>query len=71
MAAKMSRSIVEFIPWDAESAEHIERLVQQRVDCGWHAGLVDGPWKEAQQAGTKCIYWIVSSFVICGWLCFD
>ncbi|KAK7211796.1 hypothetical protein V2G26_018974 [Clonostachys chloroleuca] len=56
-----TRTIVEFIPWDAESPEHIQRLIQQRVDCGWHSGLVDGPWKEAHQAGTKCIYWIVLS----------
>ncbi|VUC25832.1 unnamed protein product [Clonostachys rosea] len=61
MTAKVSRTIVEFIPWDAESTEHIERLIQQRVDCGWHSRLVDGPWKEAQQAGIKCIYWIVLS----------
>lgn len=65
-----TRTIVEFIPWDAESPEHIQRLIQQRVDCGWHSGLVDGPWKEAHQAGTKCIYWIVGPFVNSEWLYF-
>ncbi|KAL2755368.1 hypothetical protein ACRALDRAFT_1064493 [Sodiomyces alcalophilus JCM 7366] len=46
------------IPWDPESDEHVERLVQQRIACGWNADKVASEWKEDQLAGRKCIYWI-------------
>lgn len=56
----MSRIAVELVPWDPESQEHAERLIEQRIACGWHADKVEGPWRDAQRAGTKCIYWVVS-----------
>ncbi|SPO04643.1 uncharacterized protein DNG_07328 [Cephalotrichum gorgonifer] len=54
----MSGTTVTLIPWDPESAEHSERLIEQRIACGWHADQVKGSWREAQRAGTKCIYWL-------------
>lgn len=56
----MSRTSVELIPWDAESSEHADRLIEQRIACGWHADKVEGQWREEQKAGSKCIYWLVS-----------
>lgn len=50
----------EFIPWDPKSQRHVDRLIEQRIDCGWHEEKPAGAWKDAQLAGTKCIYWIVS-----------
>ena len=57
----MTRTKVELVPWDPESHEQADRLIQQRIACGWHSDLVEGPWKEGQKAGTKCIYWMVGS----------
>lgn len=51
---------VALIPWDPESPEHIQRLIDQRIDCGWHAEMPAGPWRKLQAQGTKCIYWLVS-----------
>lgn len=59
----MSRIAVELVPWDPESPEHAERLIEQRLVCGWHADKVEGPWRKAQIDGTKCIYWVVSPCV--------
>lgn len=56
----MSRTTVELIPWDAESGEHADRLIEQRKACGWHSDKVEGQWREEQKAGSKCIYWLVS-----------
>ncbi|CRK16426.1 hypothetical protein BN1723_011499 [Verticillium longisporum] len=53
-------STVALVPWDPLSPEHIDRLTQQRVDCGWHIDKPSGAWKEAQQGGIKCIYWLQS-----------
>ncbi|KAF3344593.1 Putative serine carboxypeptidase [Verticillium dahliae VDG2] len=53
-------STVALVPWDPLSPEHIDRLTQQRVDCGWHIDKPSGAWKEAQQGGIKCIYWLPS-----------
>ncbi|MCJ1472643.1 hypothetical protein MMC13_001292 [Lambiella insularis] len=46
------------IPWDPESADHVERLFQQRVACGWNMDLVE-EWRVKQREGTKAIHWIV------------
>ncbi|KAL2114008.1 hypothetical protein VUR80DRAFT_1304 [Thermomyces stellatus] len=54
----MSRTTVELIPWDHESREHRDRLIDQRIACGWHSDKVQGEWKDEQRAGAKCIYWL-------------
>ncbi|KAI9148211.1 hypothetical protein HJFPF1_12038 [Paramyrothecium foliicola] len=54
----MAKPTVTLIPWDPESPEHIDRLVQQRLRCGWHYLRVHEQWRDAHLAGTKCIYWL-------------
>lgn len=58
---RTARSVVDFVPWDAESTEHIDRMVAQRIDCTWDIDKPAGPWKEAVQKEIKCIYWLVST----------
>lgn len=53
------KSEVILIPWDTTSTEHVDRLVQQRIACGWDHQAVQG-WKAAQEAGTFNLQWIVS-----------
>ncbi|EFQ30162.1 hypothetical protein CGRA01v4_00457 [Colletotrichum graminicola] len=53
----MSSTRVTLIPWDPESADHITRMVDQRIACGWDANLVP-EWQGWQRSGFKCIYWI-------------
>lgn len=50
---------VILIPWDPESPEHVERLYQQRVACGWCLSDVEEIWRDAQRRGKKAIHWIV------------
>lgn len=57
---KSGRAVVDLVPWDHESKEHIQRLIEQRIACKWDAEYVEGPWVEEQRAGDKCIYWLVS-----------
>ncbi|CAM1502189.1 Fc.00g041730.m01.CDS01 [Cosmosporella sp. VM-42] len=56
-----SGSQVQLIPWDPESTDHVERLVEQRVECGWHHDKVKPVWRGEQTFGIKCIYWITVS----------
>lgn len=46
------------VPWDPNSPEHVNRIYEQRVQCGWDKHLVEG-WKERQVSGQKSIFWIV------------
>ena len=50
---------IMLIPWDPENAEHIERLYNQRVACGWNSDMIE-KWKDMQRDGKKAIHWIVS-----------
>lgn len=59
VAMKPARVTAGLVPWDPESPDHINRLIEQRIDCGWDKDKPDGPWKKAQLEGRKCIYWIV------------
>ncbi|CAG2000994.1 unnamed protein product [Fusarium graminearum] len=45
------------VPWDPSSTEHVNRIYEQRVQCGWDKQRVDG-WKTKQTSGEKCIFWI-------------
>ncbi|KAH7176422.1 hypothetical protein EDB81DRAFT_850327 [Dactylonectria macrodidyma] len=53
-----SASQVRLIPWDPDSKEHVDRLFEQREDCGWDSEKVDPLWRDRQRSGTKCIFWI-------------
>jgi ribosomal protein S18 acetylase RimI-like enzyme len=54
----MAKPSVVLIPWDPASQQHIDRMVEQRRTCGWHAQRVPVQWRDAHLAGTKCVYWI-------------
>lgn len=57
---KSSKFQVLLIPWDPTSSEHVQRLVQQRITCGWDYEAVEG-WKAAQGSGELNLQWIVST----------
>jgi hypothetical protein len=58
-AVKSGYSHVDLIPWDADSAEHVERMVQQRIACGWKEDKVES-WKLLQRQGKTTLQWVVS-----------
>ena len=57
---KSSKPQVLLIPWDPASPEHVQRMVQQRIACGWDQEAVEG-WKAAQESGKLNLQWIVSN----------
>jgi hypothetical protein len=58
---KSSKSQVSLIPWDPTSPGHVQRLVQQRIACGWDDEAVEG-WVPTQESGKLNLQWIVSKF---------
>ncbi|KAI0014457.1 hypothetical protein F4779DRAFT_559910 [Xylariaceae sp. FL0662B] len=59
MASKHAWKI-ELFPWDHSSPEHVERMYDQRVACGWRADEVPS-WIESAKKGGRIFYWIVFS----------
>ena len=57
MAAKL-QSLVELIPWDFTSPEHLDRMHEQRVACGWAADDI-ASFVEFSQKGDMVYYWAV------------
>ncbi|KAF2971532.1 hypothetical protein GQX73_g1934 [Xylaria multiplex] len=57
MASKHAYKI-EIIPWDHLSPEHVKRMHDQRVACGWRADEVL-EWAESAKRGGKTFYWAV------------
>jgi hypothetical protein len=55
---KSAPANVDLIPWDPESPEHVERMVQQRIACGWKDKEV-GKWKRLQREGVIALQWVV------------
>ncbi|WKT42325.1 hypothetical protein QSH57_007161 [Fusarium oxysporum f. sp. vasinfectum] len=55
----MAKPTVTLIPWDPNSPEHVRRMVEQRIICGWQASTVPTEWKDGHINGTKCVYWII------------
>ncbi|KAI5868441.1 hypothetical protein GGS23DRAFT_30907 [Durotheca rogersii] len=51
---------VELIPWDHQNPDHVERLYDQRVACGWRSDEVP-LWVESAKKGGKIFFWIVLS----------
>ncbi|KAI4595179.1 hypothetical protein KJ359_007155 [Pestalotiopsis sp. 9143b] len=49
---------VTLIPWDPESADHVERLRLQRIACGWKVQQVDN-WRDSQRSGDIGMHWVV------------
>ncbi|KAI1248406.1 hypothetical protein MGN70_009604 [Eutypa lata] len=46
------------IPWDPDSPEHVDRLVQQRIACGWKKEYVEN-WQDQQREGKIGLHWLV------------
>ncbi|KAJ4044356.1 hypothetical protein NW763_011228 [Fusarium oxysporum] len=55
----MAKPTVTLIPWDPNSPEHVRRMVEQRIICGWQASTVPTEWRDGHINGTKCVYWII------------
>ncbi|RAL67887.1 hypothetical protein DID88_008612 [Monilinia fructigena] len=53
-----SKPQIVLIPWDPNSPEHVERLIQQRISCGWDHEHVES-WRKAQESGKLNNQWIV------------
>ncbi|KAE9381843.1 hypothetical protein N431DRAFT_320565 [Stipitochalara longipes BDJ] len=53
-----SKPRVQLIPWDPASPEHVERLVQQRITCGWDSEAVPS-WIEKQVSAVFNLSWLV------------
>ncbi|EOO03140.1 hypothetical protein UCRPA7_1377 [Phaeoacremonium minimum UCRPA7] len=53
-------SKVTLIPWDYESEQHAERMVAQRIACGWRSDEVE-LWRDLGRKGIKEYYWIEAS----------
>ncbi|KAI2637173.1 hypothetical protein GGS26DRAFT_547602 [Hypomontagnella submonticulosa] len=51
---------IELIPWDHLSPEHVQRMYDQRIACGWRAEEVPD-WIEAAKRGGKIFYWALLS----------
>lgn len=54
---------VDLIPWDPDSSDHVERMIQQRVACGWKQDHVEA-WRDYQRDGKLVFYWIVSTYTL-------
>ncbi|KAI8956259.1 hypothetical protein F4801DRAFT_7859 [Xylaria longipes] len=57
MASKHAWKI-EIIPWDHSSPEHVQRMINQRIACGWRADEVR-EWVESAEMGGRTFYWAV------------
>jgi hypothetical protein len=57
---KSSKPLFLLIPWDTASPEHVQRLVQQRIACGWDYDAVE-EWKRRHESGNLNLQWIVST----------
>ncbi|KAJ4027047.1 hypothetical protein NW752_002008 [Fusarium irregulare] len=57
MPSATQKDQIVLVPWDPASAQHVKRLYEQRVQCGWDKQRVEG-WREKQTTGRKCIFWI-------------
>ena len=55
----LAKPQIDLLPWDPNSKEHVERLYQQRVACGWNKDAVD-KWCGLQRDGQIALHWVVS-----------
>ena len=56
------RQSVILIPWDPDSAEHVDRMVAQRIACGWKQAYVEA-WRQLQREGKIGLHWIVNTCI--------
>ncbi len=62
-AQKSARSKVVLVPWDPDSDQHVQRLYEQRVACGWKQDKVE-VLRSSQREGRMAIHWVVSNFLL-------
>lgn len=60
---KKPKTVVDLVPWDPESQDHVERMYHQRVACGWKSDYIE-KWKELQREGKTTLQWVVCLFSI-------
>jgi 7-cyano-7-deazaguanine synthase in queuosine biosynthesis len=56
---KSSTAQIQLIPWDPESPAHVERMIQQRIACGWKHDKIEG-YRDLQREGKVTLQWVVS-----------
>lgn len=56
---KSPRPQLLLIPWDTASPSHVQRLVDQRIACGWDYDDVER-WRALQDSGKLNTSWLVS-----------
>jgi hypothetical protein len=54
----VARPQIVLLPWDPDSTEHVERLYQQRIACGWNKEAVE-EWRDLQRTGKIALHWVV------------
>lgn len=54
----MPKQEIVLVAWDPESLEHVERLYQQRIACGWNEEDVE-EWRGLQRSGKMALQWVV------------
>ncbi len=52
---------VNLVPWDPDSSQHVQRLYDQRLTCGWKEERVE-KWRTMQREGKIAIHWLVGDF---------
>lgn len=57
-SGRQQRPVI-LIPWDPDSPEHVDRMVEQRIACGWKHDYVE-KWRDQQRDGKIGLHWIVS-----------
>lgn len=57
--AKSSKPQILLVPYDADSPEHVQRLVEQRIACGWEHESVP-QCTAAHRTGELTLQWAVS-----------
>ena len=59
---------IQLIPWDPESPDHVERMIQQRIACGWKHDKIEG-YRKLQREGKVALQWVVSVKWAITWSC--
>lgn len=60
-APKRQRLSVTLVPWDPDSPAHVDRLIKQRIACGWKQEYVE-KWRDQHREGKIGLHWIVSNY---------
>jgi len=56
--ARKAPAQIELIPWDPDCPAHVERMIEQRIACGWRSDEVE-LWQQQQRDGKVNIQWVV------------